>query len=268
MTSTDHKPSDLSSHATNTPSFWEEIYSSGDIGFDLGGPHPTLHHVLQLGLLRGRNRVLVPGCGRGHDAFALAESGHEVVVVDFAEQPIAEIRARALAADVSIEAVKADIFDLIEQPASSFDAVYEYTCFVAIDPGKRIAYRDMMSHLVRPGGRAVERGEGLSVSAIVKRKSVRPVEPHFEILNAVGMEPRVIGERVAFGHGTVKREFPGARVRSAARALDLWPTARDFIRPDRTETTWLATIETPKGSINGTSSTGSATSRTGCVRSR
>ena len=70
------------------PAFWEERYRAGQDGWDLGGPAPALAAWLEIGgrfaaAVAGRSaRVLVPGCGRGHDARLLARVGHEVTGVD------------------------------------------------------------------------------------------------------------------------------------------------------------------------------------------
>ena len=143
----------MSFEETRKASFWQSIYDSDDAGWDLKGPHPTLEHVLQLGLLRGFDRVLVPGAGRGHDAFRIAEAGHAVDAVDFAPAPVAHMRDRATQTGLSVAVHQSDIFDLRDWPAGSIDAVFEYTCFCAIDPSLRDSYVELVTHLVRPGGR-------------------------------------------------------------------------------------------------------------------
>ena len=60
--------------------FWAELYRSGDTGWDQGGPSPGLVDFLKNDVGPGRaipfqsGHVLVPGCGHGHDARALAQS--------------------------------------------------------------------------------------------------------------------------------------------------------------------------------------------------
>jgi len=139
--------------ATRTAEFWQQKYDEEATGWDLGGAHPALRAALDLGLLDGLDRVLVPGAGRGHDAVEIASRGHAVTAVDFAPSAIEAIEANAFARGVEVEAAAQDVFDLFERPAGAFDAVYEYTCFCAIDPALRDRYVELITHLVRPGGR-------------------------------------------------------------------------------------------------------------------
>jgi SAM-dependent methyltransferase len=96
--------------------------------------------------------VAVPGCGRGHDARLLARAGYRVAGFDFAEAAIGEARdlARVDRVDVSFE--QRDVFGLATDRAGAFDGVWEYTCFCAIDPGRREEYARLLHALLRPGG--------------------------------------------------------------------------------------------------------------------
>lgn len=139
--------------ATREPGFWQTIYDSEEPRWDLGGHSRVLAAALDLGLLGAPGRVFVPGCGRGHDALLLAERGFDVVAVDFADTAISHVRSEATRRGLAIDARQADIFSIQSEPAGSFDALFEYTCFCAIDPALRPGYCDLVSHLVRPGGR-------------------------------------------------------------------------------------------------------------------
>ena len=138
---------------SRAPEFWETIYRSEEPGWDQGAPSPPLVAALELGLLSEHRRVFVPGCGRGYDALLLAERGHDVVAVDFADTAIRHVNEEAANRGLGVDARQADIFTLEAEPAASFDAVFEYTCFCAIDPALRPRYRDLVAHLLRPGGR-------------------------------------------------------------------------------------------------------------------
>ena len=138
---------------TRNAAFWQGIYDDGDAGWDLGGPNPSLPAALNLGLLRERRRILVPGCGRGYDAVLLASRGHDVVAVDFARTAVEDTARLADETGVTLAARELDIFALESEPAGSFDGLYEYTCYCAIDPELRDRYVDLMAHLLRPGGR-------------------------------------------------------------------------------------------------------------------
>lgn len=134
---------------------WNARYDDEDTPWDLGGPSQVLRSVLDLGLLAPGSRVLVPGCGRGHDVLQLSERGHLGVGVDFAESAISWLLEQADERGVAVEGLVQDIFALEDASAGSFDGVWEYTCFVAIPPRTRDRYVSLMTHLVRPGGRFV-----------------------------------------------------------------------------------------------------------------
>lgn len=138
------------------PVGWNTRYQKRETPWDLDGPSPSLRAALDLGMLHGLKRVLVPGCGLGHDVELLAERGHEPLGVDMAPTAIERLRERVDARpdSVSVEAEVGDVFTLPQRHAeASFDAVFEYTCFCAIDPADRPRYAATMTHLVRPGGR-------------------------------------------------------------------------------------------------------------------
>jgi hypothetical protein len=94
----------------------------------------------------------VPGSGRGHDARLLAARGYRVWGFDFANAAIAEARALAKTDNVAVEFVERDLFTLGGDYAHAFDGVWEYTCFCAIDPGRRAEYARTMAAILKPGG--------------------------------------------------------------------------------------------------------------------
>lgn len=97
-------------------------------------------------------RVLVPGCGRGHDAIALARTfpSAEVIGVDISASAIAQ--AESLQPPANVKLYHADLFQLGEEWNASIDLVWEHTCFCAIDPTHRRTYREGMRRLVKRGG--------------------------------------------------------------------------------------------------------------------
>lgn len=133
------------------PGFWEELYARGGDGWELGGAAPPLVDVLDT-TPPPNGRVLVPGCGRGHDARLLAARGWEVVGVDFAPAAVTAARALARREGVPVEFLERDLFTLDRDHARAFDGVWEYTCFCAIDPRRRRDYVRTMARLLRPGG--------------------------------------------------------------------------------------------------------------------
>ena len=69
-------------------------------------------------------RVLLPGCGRGHEAIALAELGFDVTAVDFADTAVqtleAELRQRNLQATVIQSDLRATEVALIRGQSHSY----------------------------------------------------------------------------------------------------------------------------------------------------
>jgi SAM-dependent methyltransferase len=94
----------------------------------------------------------VPGAGRAHDARLLARRGYRVTAFDFAEAAVAEARRLAAAEDVDMAVEQRDVFTLGREHREAFDGVWEYTCFCAIDPGRRAEYADVLHAILRPGG--------------------------------------------------------------------------------------------------------------------
>lgn len=128
---------------------WADAYAQGITPWDLGCPHPELQRRLQAGLLRaadGTRRVLVPGCGRGHDALALADAGYTVTGVDI----VAELSAVVGPAleDRGGRLVLADALALDEP----YDLLFEHTFFCALDPALRPQYGQMAARCIVPGG--------------------------------------------------------------------------------------------------------------------
>ncbi len=138
-------PSDV-----NKPDFWEEIYQAGRAGWDLGGPTPTLHRLLESGEIKP-GRLIVLGAGRGHDARDWARQGFTVTAVDFAADAVGAMRELADPA-APTEIVQADIFNLPAELDHAFDVVLEYTCFCAINPARRGEYAGVVARLIKPGG--------------------------------------------------------------------------------------------------------------------
>jgi methyl halide transferase len=127
---------------------WETRYRSNDTPWDKGAPHPGLLAWLAEAPLMGRG--LVPGCGRGHDVRALAQTADAVVGIDIAPSAVAAARELPAAGREHYEL--ADLFDLPQAMRGAFDWAWEHTCFCAIDPALRAAYVDAVAGALRPGG--------------------------------------------------------------------------------------------------------------------
>ena len=141
------------------PERWNQRYREGSDGWELGQPAPPLEHFLRHHPLApsASGRVLVPGCGRGHEAALLAGLGYAVVGLDFSSEAIKEARRLHGIDSPQLRWVQADLFEPAALKAAgledeSVDGVVEHTCFCAIDPNLREAYRSTVKGLLKPGG--------------------------------------------------------------------------------------------------------------------
>ena len=66
--------------------------------------------------------------------------------------PAPRIEARAREAGLEIETLVADLFALPASMSSRFDAVWEQTCFCAVNPEQRAGYVDAMADVLKPSG--------------------------------------------------------------------------------------------------------------------
>lgn len=96
--------------------------------------------------------MAVPGCGRGHEALALAALGWEAVGFDFAPEAVRDARRLARRHGAQARFERADLFRLPLRHRGAFDAVLEHTCFCAIAPSRRGAYVRVVRDLLKPGG--------------------------------------------------------------------------------------------------------------------
>jgi len=144
---------------TDRPKYWEQIYAEaeGDApGWDLGTANPEL--IWQLANATppiAPGRVILPGCGYGHDLIAFAQRGFEVVGVDIARSAVVGASRRLEASGLSGTVLEADFFQLPSEHYGSYDLLYEYTCFCAIHPERRREYAENAHRLLRPGGQLI-----------------------------------------------------------------------------------------------------------------
>lgn len=136
--------------ATENNSHWNEKYLAGTIPWDRGEVSPALFHWLERGQL-APCRILVPGCGRGHEAAELARLGYDVTALDVAPAALAHLKAELDLVDARAELIHADA--LTWQPTQPFDAIYEQTCLCALEPGDWPAYERQLHGWLRPGGK-------------------------------------------------------------------------------------------------------------------
>jgi SAM-dependent methyltransferase len=138
------------------PAFWEDRYKVRDTAWDLAMAAPPLRRFFSSPAAPvPPARVLVPGCGKGHDALFLAKLGFRVLAVDFARQALDALRRRRRNLRIPAgrcRTMRSDVLHLPPRLAGAFDVLVEHTCFCAIDPGRRPAYVTMAAQVLVPGG--------------------------------------------------------------------------------------------------------------------
>ena len=168
---------------------WQRRYEQNDTPWDKGTPAPALVRYIETNTISGR--ILVPGCGRGHEVRALANH-IDSLVVGLDLSPMAITDATRLAAQAGLEArasfIAGDFFQLPPNLVGSFDWVVEHTCFCAIEPRQRPGYALAASSALRPGGKIFgifylnpdkETGPPFAVS---KEELDQLFGPHFALL--------------------------------------------------------------------------------------
>ncbi len=94
--------------------------------------------------------VLVPGCGTGHDVRALAGCGVSACGLDISAAALE--KARSFPPHVGVRYEQGDFLDPAWCAGRSFPAVWEHTCFCAIDPRRRGDYAAAAADVLPDGG--------------------------------------------------------------------------------------------------------------------
>lgn len=127
---------------------WNDSYLRGETPWDKGEAAPPLLEYLEREVMEGR--VLVPGCGRGHDVRAISHGGAEVVGFDIS--PAAIEAAEAIKRSGSERYLVGDIFDPPASFSGMFDIVFEHTCISGLPPERRDDYGRQVTRCLKPGG--------------------------------------------------------------------------------------------------------------------
>ena len=92
---------------------WDQRYLEGSDRWELGRPAPPLEAFLRTDSRAPQppGRVLVPGCGRGHEAALLADLGYEVIGLDFSSEAIQRAEALHGSDRAQLRWLQADLFD-------------------------------------------------------------------------------------------------------------------------------------------------------------
>ncbi len=128
---------------------WQERYQTEDTPWDKGEPAPGLVDWLKAQTLDPETRVLVPGCGRGHDASAWAKAGFDTTGMDLAEIALSDAREKYESLP-NLAFFPGNFLD--EKPQEPYDLIFEHTLYCAIDPDRREEYARSLLNWLKPGG--------------------------------------------------------------------------------------------------------------------
>jgi SAM-dependent methyltransferase len=128
------------------PEFWDLRYGARFAPWDAGKVPAQLRAFIAASAKP--RRVLVPGCGSAWDVRCLAESGWDVLGIDFSREALAA--AAPILGSWSDRARHADFFaPMAEEP---FEVVYERAFLCALPRRLWTSWSERMAALVEPGG--------------------------------------------------------------------------------------------------------------------
>lgn len=129
---------------------WEELYQKGETTWDKGEPSPGLVDFLAGSAAPAPGKVLVPGCGTGHDVRAWAGAGFPVTGLDIAPSAIRRAEEKTKAARLDAQFRLGNF--LRDEPVAQFDYLFEHTLFCAIQPDERDVYVQAVRRWLKPSG--------------------------------------------------------------------------------------------------------------------
>lgn len=130
--------------------YWTNRYKNSDAIWDLGEvSRPIKEYIDQL--VVDDRKILIPGCGNGHEGEYLLSRGFKnVYFLDLSEIPLASIKERCPEVPNN-QLICKSVFEL----EGSFDLIIEQTLFCALDINLREAYVKKLASLLSPSGKLV-----------------------------------------------------------------------------------------------------------------
>ena len=133
-------------HDPAAPEFWDLRYEARFAPWDAGKVPAQLRAFVAAS--PAPRRILVPGCGSAWDVRFIAESGWEVLGIDFSQEALGA--ARAILGPFSDRVRHADFFAPIA--GEPFDALYERAFLCALPRRLWADWGRRMADVVAPGG--------------------------------------------------------------------------------------------------------------------
>ncbi|MDC0088193.1 TPMT family class I SAM-dependent methyltransferase [Akkermansiaceae bacterium] len=152
---------------------WDKRYENHDTPWDKGAPAPVLIELLKTGefqCVKTYPEVLIPGCGYGHDVREIASAGYQATGIDISEKALHTARFLTTGNQELSTFSGADLFDPELPKRKRYDAIWEHTCYCAIDPDLRADYVKAVHDLLKP--------EGLLIGVFFTTEQTKPGPPH------------------------------------------------------------------------------------------
>jgi SAM-dependent methyltransferase len=128
--------------------YWDARYREGQTGWDLREVSPPIKAYIDQ-LINKDLRILIPGCGSGHEAAYLLDMGFSnITVIDIAPTIVKALQKR-FSDNPQVKIVLGDFFE----HNGTYDLILEQTFFCALPPSRRKEYVTKMKALLRPGGK-------------------------------------------------------------------------------------------------------------------
>jgi len=130
--------------------YWTKRYADKKTGWDARQvTTPIKEYIDQL---KDKSiKILIPGCGSGHEVKYLHDSGfYNVFVVDISQTPLMEVKSRCRRYRDD-QFIHGNFFNL----EGKYDLILEQTFFCALHPSLRGNYIDKMNELLSENGKLV-----------------------------------------------------------------------------------------------------------------
>ena len=128
------------------------MYLVGFTPWDTGKVPAQVIELVDGDEARPAGRALDIGCGTGTTSVYLAAKGWEVTGIDAIEKPLRQARARATAAGVTVQWIRADVTRLPQLGLTpGYTLLFDRGCFHGLNPQQQAAYASGVGQIAQPG---------------------------------------------------------------------------------------------------------------------
>jgi SAM-dependent methyltransferase len=135
---------------------WGEVLAANPDMFGLEPSDAAIHAAEQFAM-RGVTTVLELGAGQGRDTMFLGAQGVDLVALDYVDDAVATIYAKAATTGLSnVTAMRHDVREPLPFADASFDASYSHMLFcMALTTPEIMRLADEIRRVLRPGGTVI-----------------------------------------------------------------------------------------------------------------